>query len=163
MHRPTSLVVVSILWLLVGAECVVAGVGGAVSAYAVPLELHAMGAPAELPERGSNILAAVMALSVAEGVAGIAAIACAIGLLLLRSWGRTGLEILTVGFAIALAVFLVCFVWTAQGRMEYLVGATFAFLAFGVPLWFVRKSLRSRPMYEALYRATLARANETLT
>jgi hypothetical protein len=155
MHRPTSLVVIATLWIVLGVCCVLAGLLLLVSGLTLPAQIEAAGGPSALPDQAQGIVAFAVVGGLAQMGAGVAGVTCASGLLRLRGWGRRGLEALTVLFMVAVAGFSAWFLLTSTrfDSPALVLGPLLVGTLFLVPLWIVRKHLRGRAIREAIFLA----------
>lgn len=155
MHRPTSLVVIATLWIIVGAAWALSGLAVLAGALAIPGQIHEMGGPATLPDQAQSVVALGVAGALVQIAAGVAGVVCGSGLVRLRAWARRGLEVLTVLTMLAVAGI------SASGLIASMSSNSVALFVvplllgtvFIVPLWIVRKHLRGRAIREAILLA----------
>jgi hypothetical protein len=152
MHRPTSLVVIATLWVVLGVGWVLSGLMTVVSCLTLPAQLAAAGGPSTLPDQAQGIVDFVVVAGLAQMGAGVAGVMCASGLLRLRAWGRRGLEALTVLFMVVVAGFSAWGLFTSMSSYDpvALIAPLLVGTLFLVPLWIVRKHLRGRAIHEAI-------------
>jgi hypothetical protein len=155
MHRPTSLVVIASLWMVIGASWVLSGIVFLASELMLSAQIEAAGGPSTLPDPARGVLALGVAGALLQIAAGIAGVTFSGALLRLRAWGRRGLEVLTVLFLVAIAGICADVLFASMHSYDpaFVVGPLLVGTVLLVPLWVVRKHLRGRAIRQAIFLA----------
>jgi hypothetical protein len=160
LPKPTSLLVIAWVWILFGGGWCFMATAGLLQACALNDDLEArpeLSAQAHgLMGMVTGVFALVMVCALASAASGVA---CGVGLLRLRDWGRRGLVILTSLLLVYFVGFFAVYMWSAlpaleQGFVVFHVAGAFGLVVFAGPTWLMLRHLRGPIIRQATEHAS---------